>query len=484
MPTRNDAPPPSRPREEPLEDLISRLLAGPDDPRREFVIGEASYSAVHALAAGIAAECGADSAPACLCAQDRAVVAAALLAALSGATTLILPHAFDEPVLEELRQGTGCRTVISDQPRPVPAGVRLCVPGTGGATRRPLADARARKSASDPWLRLFTGGSTGAPKMWTKTVRNLLAETAAIVGHYRVTGSDRILATVNSNHIYGLLYAILTPLAAEASVVAETPTFPAEIRAAGRRAGATILVSVPAHYRALNGHPCDLPALRLAFSSAGTLAEEDALAFSARTGAPVAEIYGSTETGGIAARVRRAGERDFKAFPAIAVRIEEERLSVRSDYLSPELPRDGGGFYLTSDRARATPDGRFELLGRVDGIIKVGGRRVDLEAVRQGLAGLPGVRDAVALAVRVEGGREHQIVAVVEADAGTPDLGPAALSSLPPHARPRAIKVLPAIPLTPAGKYDRKAIAALFQPGGPAMPDAHGSTAGEGQGRG
>ena len=463
MPTTNDARLPSRPREELLEDLIRRLLAGPDDPQREFVIGKVPYSAVHALAAGITAECGADRAPVCLCAQDRAVVAAALLAALAGPTTLILPHAFDEPVLEELRRETGCSTVISDVPRPVPAGVRLFIPSAGRAPRRPLTDARARKSAADPWLRLFTGGSTGAPKMWTKTVRNLLAETSAIVGHYRVTDGDRILATVNANHIYGLLYAVLTPLAAGASVAAETPTFPAEIQAAGRRAKASILVSVPAHYRALNGHPCDLPALRLAFSSAGTLAEEDALAFSARTGAPVAEIYGSTETGGIAARVRRAGERDFKAFPAVAVRIGEGQLSVRSAYLSPELPLNAGGFYLASDRVRATPQGRFELLGRVDGVVKVGGRRVDLEAVRQSLAGLPGVRDAVALALPVGRGREHRIVAVVEADAGTLDLSPAALVALPPHARPRPIMVLPKIPLTPAGKYDRKAIAALFQ---------------------
>ena len=300
--------------------------------------------------------------------------------------------------------------------------------------------------------------------MWIKTVRNLLAETTAIVGHYQVTDRDRILSTVNSNHIYGLLYTVLTPLAASASVAAEAPAFHAEIREAGRRVGATILVSVPVHYRALHGHPCDLPALRLAFSSAGTLAEEDALDFSARSGAPIAEIYGSTETGGIAARVRRAGERDFQAFPEVEVRIEEERLGVRSAYLSPELPRDADGFYRTSDRARTTPEGRFELLGRVDGVIKVGGKRVDLEAVRQALAGLPGVRDAAVIALPVGRGREHQIVAVVASDdARAVDLGHAGLGSLPPHARPRSVRVLPSIPLTSAGKYDRTAIAALFQ---------------------
>ncbi|MBI5552288.1 MAG: acyl--CoA ligase [Desulfobacterales bacterium] len=445
-----------------LEERLGRLLAGPADPLQPYVIGVSTHGALYPLAAHIRAACGGDAAPVCLCAQDKTVMAAALLAALAGGPTVILPHAFDAPVLDELHRLTGFRTLVSDLPRPVPAGVRCFVPAPGLAAW-PSAATLAPRSIDAPWLRLFTGGSTGAPKMWTKTVRNLLAETLSIIANYQVGAADRILATVSPNHIYGLLYAVLTPLLASAAVAAPTPSFPAEIEAAGRQSAATILVSVPAHYRALNGHRLALPDLRLAFSSAGMLAEEDAAAFSAQTGVAVAEIYGSTETGGIAARVRANGEKDFKPYPAIEARIAGERFKVRSDYLSPELPLGSDGYYEMGDRVQATAGGRFALLGRADGIVKVGGRRVDLESVRQTLKGQPGVRDAVAISLPVGGGRENRIVAVVEADAQAVDVSPAAFSCLAPHARPRGIKVLSKIPMTTAGKYDRKRIAALFQ---------------------
>ncbi len=447
-----------------LKARLGRLLAGPDDPANPFVPGASSYRTLYALAADVRAACSAETAPVCLCAQDKAVVAGALLAALAGGPTLILPHAFDAPVLDELQRLTGFGTVVSDIPRPVPVGVRCCIPDPE-RTAWPSPAALVPKSVNDPWLRLFTGGSTGAPRMWTKTVRNLLAETLSIIANYHVSPGDRILATVSANHIYGLLYAVLTPLLASAAVAGPTPSFPGEIEAAGRQSAATILVSVPAHYRALNGHPFQLPALRLAFSSAGMLAEEDAMAFSGQTGVPVAEIYGSTETGGIACRLRAQGETDFKPYPAIAVRIEGERLKVRSDYLSPELARDRHGYFTMGDRVEVTAGGRFALLGRADGIVKVGGRRVDLESVRQRLKNHPEVRDAVAISLPVGRGRENQIVAVVEADPETVDVG-RMLAHLSPWDRPRGIKVLPRIPMTAAGKYDRGRIAALFQAGG------------------
>jgi acyl-coenzyme A synthetase/AMP-(fatty) acid ligase len=444
-----------------LGERLGQLLAGPADPLQPFVIGASTHGALYSLAAHIREVCGVDATPVCLCAQDKTVVAATLLAALAGGPTVILPHAFDGPVLGELHRLTGFRTLVSDMPRPVPAGVRCFIPAPGLAAWPP-AETLSPRSIDAPWLRLFTGGSTGAPKMWTKTVRNLLAETLSIIANYQIGAADRILATVSPNHIYGLLYSVLAPLLATAAVAAQIPSFPGEIQAAGRETAASILVSVPAHYRALNGHRLVLPRLRLAFSSAGMLAEEDAAAFSAQTGVPVAEIYGSTETGGIAARVRAHGERDFKPYPAIGVRIAGERLKVRSDYLSPELPLGGDDYYEMGDRVQATAGGRFALLGRADGIVKVGGRRVDLESVRQALKRRPGVRDAVAISLPVGGGRENRIVAVVEADAQAVDVSPAAFSCLAPHARPRGVKVLSKIPMTAAGKYDRKTIAALF----------------------
>jgi len=455
---------PGRCSEAALDSLVGRLLAGPRWPQKEFVIGRTTYAALYAMAAHLRSSLGlgADGPPVCLCAQDKAVIAAALLSALAGGPAMVVPHAFRLPVLEELRCLTGFQTILTDNPLPAPAGVR-CFQLAAGAERWVSAESLATRTSNSEWVRLFTGGSTGAPRMWTKTVRNLFAETVSIIANYGVTPEDRLVATVSPNHIYGLLYAVLTPLVASAAVAPETPSFPAEIESAVRDNGASILISVPAHYRALNGHPFASISLRLAFSSAGMLAAEDAESFSAQTGVGVAEIYGSTETGGIAGRVRADGQSDYRPYAGIDIKIEAERLKVRSDYLSPELLLDEEGYFMVGDRARATVGNQFELLGRVDGIVKVGGKRVDLEAVRESLKRQPGITDALAISLPVGKGLENLVVAVVEGRPETVDLTSLRLDDLETCARPSRIKVVEKIPVTEAGKYDRKTIEALFR---------------------
>jgi acyl-coenzyme A synthetase/AMP-(fatty) acid ligase len=195
------------------------------------------------------------------------------------------------------------------------------------------------------------------------------------------------------------------------------------------------------------------------------LAQADADAFVAQTNVPVVEVYGSTETGGIAERIRAQGDGDFKPFPPVKIQIQDHHLRLRSDYLSPELAIATGGYFELGDRVRATAGDRFELLGRNDGIVKVGGQRVDLEAVRQTLKQNPGVKDAVAISLPVGSSRENQIVALVEADAASLHVSALALEPLAHYARPRRIKMVAKIPLTAAGKYDRQAIVAIFQTG-------------------
>lgn len=446
-----------------LKACMARILFGPDQPRHAFAISQTSFGDLYAMAASIRRYLRerVQERFVCLCAEDKSVVTAALLASLGDGPALVIPYSFNVNVLSELQHLTGYRHVITDAAGKAPEGVRRFDPLTSGLERF-SPEAWTARDPEDEWLRLFTGGSTGAPKMWTKTVRNLLSESLSIVENYSIGPEDRLVATVSPNHIYGLLYSILAPLLASAAVAPQTPSFPGEIESAVRESDATILISVPAHYRALNGHPFGPARLRLAFSSAGMLAVEDAMAFSNLTGAPIAEIYGSTETGGIAARVRAAGETDFKPYPAIEVRIEKECLKIRSDYLSPDLPIQEDGYFVVGDRVAATAGGRFELLGRSDGIVKVAGRRVDLDVVRQALKKLPQILDAVAISLPVDNGRENQIVAVVEGRAAAADLHRPLADALEPYARPRSIKVVEKIPMTPAGKIDRKAIEALF----------------------
>jgi acyl-coenzyme A synthetase/AMP-(fatty) acid ligase len=289
-----------------------------------------------------------------------------------------------------------------------------------------------------------------------------MAESLRIVEEYFYSANDCVVSTVSPLHIYGLLYSVLAPLAASASVTQQTPMFPSEIENEIRDYKASVFISVPAHYRALREHDGPALALRLAFSSAGMLNPEDARAFSEKSDVGIIEVYGSTETGGVGSRQQYAGESDFGAFTSVEVKCVEDDLWVKSDYMSPGLPLDDKGFYQIGDRATFSPQHRFSLVGRSDTVIKVGGKRVDLEAVREVLVSHGQVREALVTALPVGRAREHLIVAVVEGDPDSADLANYLIESLEPYARPRRIKTVDQIPTTEAGKWDRQTIEGLF----------------------
>ena len=252
------------------------------------------------------------------------------------------------------------------------------------------------------------------------------------------------------------------PLLANASVLVETPAFPGELAAAIRDQAPTILVTVPAYYRALKRHLPDSHHLRMAFSSASPLADAAADSFTAVTGVPIYDVYGSTETGGIASRCRAGGKDDFTPFGCVDIRIEKERLKVRSRFLSPQLPVDGRGFFEAADRVVAGRDGTFTVTGRADGVIKVGGRRVDLAEVRHRTLQMDGVRDVLILARPVATGRGNEILALVETDLPGDAVRRHLANFLEPWAAPRAIRVVSKMPVTTTGKYDREAVSRLF----------------------
>jgi acyl-coenzyme A synthetase/AMP-(fatty) acid ligase len=355
-----------------------------------------------------------------------------------------------------MQQRTGYTMAITDTDRELPPGTILIRPQSGrGKGIHPNA-------AVDPQaelLKIFTGGSTGMPQIWSKTAGNLFGEGFSLASHFRVTEKDCIVATVPPYHIYGLLFSVILPLVSGASVMRDTPAFPGEIVDTIREEGATLLAGIPPHYRALRGKKIAPSSLRLAFSSAGMLDTEDNKAFFHLNNIGIAEVYGSTETGGIAARNRHLGETSFTAFPAVSWKIKDERLCVRSTFLSPELSLAGDGFFTTGDRVAAEGISRFSLRGRTDEITKVGGKRVDLEEISAIIKKVPAVSDCVLLALPEQGGREHRIVALVQGTGVDIVLLRKTLAaSFEFYALPRLIKTIDRIPRQENGKYDRDAI--------------------------
>ena len=117
--------------------------------------------------------------------------------------------------------------------------------------------------------------------------------------------------------------------------------------------------------------------------------------------------------------------------------------------------------FRTGDLGRFLSDGSFEFLGRRDNQVKIRGYRVELGEIETALCEAEGVRETVVVS-RENGAGEKSLLAYVVAD-GTRaqnefDLKTTLRARLPEYMIPTRIEFLPALPLTPTGKVDRRAL--------------------------
>lgn len=243
-------------------------------------------------------------------------------------------------------------------------------------------------------LVVHTSGSTGAAQAIPKRLSQLASELAVLEQMFGAeVGGASVVATVSHQHIYGLLFRVLWPLCAGRPLHAAGVAYPEQLAALlGERP--SILVGSPAHLKRLPEH-LDWRAarshLQAIFSSGGPLPEDSALACKALLGRAPIEVYGSSESGGVAWRQReRAGAAAWQPFANVAWRVDgvTGALEVRS----PHLPDDG--WMILADRAALADGGKFEVLGRVDRIVKIEEKRVSLDALERALAASPLVAEA------------------------------------------------------------------------------------------
>jgi amino acid adenylation domain-containing protein len=136
--------------------------------------------------------------------------------------------------------------------------------------------------------------------------------------------------------------------------------------------------------------------------------------------------------------------------------------------------KPGARLYRTGDLARYLPDGNIEYLGRMDHQVKIRGFRIEPGEIEAVLVEQPIVRD-VAVLVREDTPGDNRIVAYVvlnhECDTPADELRRAIKEKLPSYMIPSVFVVLEAMPLTPNGKIDRKALPAPDH----ARPDMEGA---------
>ena len=163
--------------------------------------------------------------------------------------------------------------------------------------------------------------------------------------------------------------------------------------------------------------------------------------------------------------------------------LTAERFAPSPPWLEGE---PGERLYRTGDLARWLPSGDLEFLGRADAQVKLRGFRVEPGEIEAALAAHPGVSAAAVVATqgpqRKPEGEALRLVAFVVAAAGSPpvaDLREHLRARLPEHLVPAAVVELAALPLTPSGKIDRRALAALgVAAGAGTSPEAHVPAAG------
>src|SRR5690606_9799268 len=257
-------------------------------------------------------------------------------------------------------------------------------------------------------LLLCTSGSSGEPKLIEKHLRQLANEVEVLEAQWGAElGQACIIGSVAAQHIYGLLFRVLWPLCAGRPLLRRTLPFPEDIQLASREHADFCLVASPALLKRM-GDNLDWPALsrvRRVFSSGGPLPAEAAQQLQQRLDQAPTEIYGSSETGGIA---WRQGGSLWQPFVGVELSQDEQgALRIASPCLPP------GHVEQTADAARIQADGRFELLGR---LVKLEETRISLPMLESALSEHPFVSEA-RLSV-IEDNRAFLAALVALSDAG------------------------------------------------------------------
>ncbi len=397
-----------------------------------------------------------------LCLEDGYLFAVALLACGHAGKAVILPGHSRAAGLAEL--GSALEAILSDTLE-------------HGALKQPLFAlepllADLPEAPLAPWsglsLTLYTSGSTGKPKAVSKSERQLGAELAVQWSLWQTQMAGAVIcATVSPQHIYGLLFRVLLPLWGGCPFWRRTISYPEQLVALP--VNAWVLVSSPAFLcrldPALSGSGC-----RLIFSSGGPLTA-DASALARRLyGVTPQEIYGSSETGGVALRQQQGeGLHPWRPLPGVLLAEGDDHcLQIRSPFLPDDTP------WQSADRV-ALVAGGFLLLGRQDRVVKLAEKRICLDEIEGHLHAHPWIRDAAAL-VLSQPRRDEVCVALVLSDEGMAHrqkLGAGAFlvalrHELRPHiepvALPRRVRVVAQLPLSAQGKRLQGEIRELFEP--------------------
>lgn len=419
----------------------------------------------------------------------------ALLGILA-AGAVYLPIAADQPPERReriLALGGAVLALVTGDALPALAIPVLAV---SDVLQRPGAVDPVRTDPSELAYVVFTSGSTGEPKGVEVTHDAAMNTIETLSTRFGFAPSDRSLALLTLDADMSVLDVFAVLRAGAAIVMVDeadrrSPEVWAQLVARHR---VSVLNLMPGALEMLAATGGELSSVRAVLTGGDWVRPELARRFAAvAPGVRFAGLGGATETAIHATLCEVEGDPPAHwaavpygtPLPNIACRVVGADGADRPDWVAGELwvagrgiasgyrgrpdltaekfvEHDGRTWYRTGDLARYLPDGTLEFVGRADHRVKISGYRIELGEVESALRRLPGVAEAVVVALTEPGGREVLAAAVRTGDpvVSVAGLQAGLAESLPEHMIPRQLQVVSAIPYTVSGKIDRRAVTA------------------------
>jgi amino acid adenylation domain-containing protein len=362
--------------------------------------------------------------------------------------------------------------------------------------REPEACPAIELDSSSIAYTIYTSGSTGKPKGVEVTHRNVVNLLWSMRTTPGLSERDRLVAvTTLSFDIAGL--ELFLPLITGAQVILasrETAHDPRLLLKLLNESKATVMQATPATWRLLlEVGWTGLPGLRML---CGGEALPRQLADELLQRGELWNMYGPTETTIWSATSRvEAGEGPVTIGPPIhntrfyVLDSKKQPLPIgvpgelyiggdgvaagyfrnaqltAERFISNPLTKDPSDrLYKTGDLVRHRPDGKLEFLGRLDNQVKVRGFRIELGEIESVLARNPNVRECVVATQQDESSAIRLVAYCVpqnSEECSPENLRNWVASFLPEYMVPSVFVLMPALPHTPNGKVDRKALVRL-----------------------